>query len=110
MIYKPQALTIKRKGNPEQLVRDWEEYIKEFEIFLGATIIARSHKPEIAGEPCVGCKNAKMLLMLVGGTEAKTLHDHVSRVADTDSWEEALKKISDGITSQTDSEAKQGGN
>ena len=43
-IYVPQALTIKRKGDPEQLVRDWKKYIKEFKTFLRATKVARHRR------------------------------------------------------------------
>ena len=86
-IYKPQALTIKREGDLEQLARDWEKYIDELKTFLRATKIARSHsKPEIAGMPCAGCRNTRMLLMLVGGTETKTIFNHIGLVADTKSW------------------------
>ena len=75
MIYKPHALTIKRKGDPEQLARDWEKYIKAF---LGVVKIIKDHNsPEIAGTPCAGCRNAKDLLILVGGTELKMLFIHI---------------------------------
>ena len=89
------------------MARDWEEYIDEFKIFLGATKIARSHnKPEIADMSCAGFRNAKMLLMLVGSTKTKMLFKHIGGVADADSWEEVLKKILEGIAGQTN-QAKQ---
>ena len=43
-IYVPQALMIKRKGNPEQLAMDWKKYIKEFKTLLRATKVARHQR------------------------------------------------------------------
>ena len=37
VIYEPQTLTIARRGNPEQIAGEWEDYIKEFKTFLIAT-------------------------------------------------------------------------
>ena len=43
-IYMPQSLTIKGKGDPEQLARDWEKHIEEFKTFLRATKVARHQR------------------------------------------------------------------
>ena len=68
MLFKPPALVIKRKGDLEQLSKDWEEYINNFKIFLEATMAAGGHNdPEVADTPCTGCIKSKNLLMLVGG-------------------------------------------
>ena len=61
--------------------------------------------PEVAGTPCTGCIKLKNLLMLVGGTEVKTLFNHIGKVTITDSWDEALNKISRGIRGQTNQPA-----
>ena len=72
MSYTPPVLIIKRKGDPEQLSKDWEEYIHDFKMFLEATEAAGVHvKPKIAGTLCVACIKAKNLLLLAGGTEVK---------------------------------------
>ena len=70
--------------------------------FSGLTKRVKGHnKPEIAGTPSAGCKDAKELLILVGSIEVKTLFNHIGGVAEADSWEEALNKVSRGIVSQT---------
>ena len=49
MLLKPAPLVVKRKGDPEQLSKDWEDYVKVFQEFLGATGVAGVHaNPEIA--------------------------------------------------------------
>ena len=102
MLLKQLALVIMRKGDPEQLSKDWEEYVNNFKIFLEATIaVGANDNPEVAGTPCIACRKSKNLIMLVGGSEVKTLFNHVRKVIATDSWNKALDKISRGIRSQT---------
>ena len=36
-MFKPPALVIKGRGDPEQLARDWEDYLENFEDFLKVT-------------------------------------------------------------------------
>ena len=69
MIYKPQALVLKMKGDPEQLVRDWETYISRFKAFLLITERISHSNLEMAGMSCDRCRVSKSLLTLVGGTE-----------------------------------------
>ena len=40
MKFKPPALVIKGRGDPEQLERDWEDYLDNFRDFPEATNIA----------------------------------------------------------------------
>ena len=98
MIYVPQALTVKRRGDPKQLAGDWKEHIEEFRTFPRVS----HNKPEIAGTMCAGCRNAKVLLRLVGSAEVRMLRDLAGRVMDTDSWEVTLTNILRGIISQSD--------
>ena len=45
---------------------------EEFKIFLEAvTVIAAHTNPEVAGKPCETCRQAKMLIILIGGSEVK---------------------------------------
>ena len=56
MLLKPAPLVVKRKGDPEQLSKDWEDFIKVFKEFLEATGVARAHtNPERANDPCAAC-------------------------------------------------------
>ena len=106
MLLKPPPLVIKKKGDPEQLLKDWEEYVKVFKEFLAATEVAGAHtNPEVLNTPCAICIKSKNMLRLVGGDEVRTLFDHVGVVLDTDDWKNALKKVSDGIKRQTNQAA-----
>ena len=106
MLFKPGQLVIKKKGDPEQLAKDWEDYVRSFSTFLKATGVAGVHdSPEIAGTPCQACEKTKNILLLVGGEEVRTLFDHVGRVQDADSWKETLEKVSQGIRQQTNQAA-----
>ena len=68
MLLKPAPLVVKKKGDPEQLAKDWEDYIKVFKEFLEATGVAGNHvNPEVANTPCAACVKAKNMLRLVGG-------------------------------------------
>ena len=106
MLLKPAPLVVKKKGDPEQLAKDWEDYIKVFKEFLEATGAAGAHAdPEVANTPCAACVKAKNMLRLVGGDQVRTLFDHTGMVEDKDSWKEALKKVSEGIKLQTNQAA-----
>ena len=106
MLLKPAPLVVKRKGDPEQLSKDWDDYVKVFQEFLGATGVAGVHaNPEVADNPCAASLKAKNMLRLVGGDQVRTLFDHVGMVVDTDSWEGTLEKVSRGIKQQTNQAA-----
>ena len=93
MLLKPEALVVKKKGDPEQLAKNWDDYVKVFQEFWGATGVAGVHaNPEIADSPCAACLKAKNMLRLVGGDQVRTLFDLVGMVVDMDSWKEALEK------------------
>ena len=101
MILKLPALMIKREGDFKQLLKDWEEYIDKFKIFLGATAAIAAHdNPEVVGMPCATCQKTKMLMILVGGSEVKRLFNHIRKVTETDTWNETLDNISRGIEGQ----------
>ena len=70
MLLKPAQLVLRRKGDPEQLFKDWEDYIKVFKEFVEATGVVGAHDdPEVANTPCPACVKAKNMLRLVGGDE-----------------------------------------
>ena len=72
MMLKPEQLVVKKKGDPDQLSKDWEDYIKVFREFLEATGVAGDHAdPEVVDAPCSACKKAKNMLRLVGGMRSE---------------------------------------
>ena len=106
MLLKPKALVVKEKGDPEQLAKDWDNYVKVFQEFFGATGIAGVHaNPEVVDSPCAACVKAKCMLRLVWGDQVWTLLDHVGMVSDIDGWEGTLEKVFRGIQQQTNQAA-----
>ena len=60
-LLRPLPLMIKRRGEVDQLLQDWEEYVYTFNLFLEVTEVITAHTvPEIAGTPCVACKETKI--------------------------------------------------
>ena len=106
MMLKPSQLVLRRKGDPEQLFKDWDDYIKVFKEFLEATGVVGNHAdPEAPNDPCAACVKVKNMLRLVGGDEVRTLFDHVGMVEGTDNWQQSLDKVSQGIKQQTNESA-----
>ena len=85
MMLKLSPLVVKKKGDPEQLSQDWEEYVYTFTVFLEATGQMPTHaNPELLNAPCGACMRTENFMMLIGGIEVKVLFDHVGNVTDTD--------------------------
>ena len=105
-MFKPQPLVMKKKDDPEALLRDWKQYMEQFKLLLTATKAAGVHtNPEVEGTPCAACVTSKVLLVLSRGLEVKTLFNHVGDVLDTDSWLQAQTKVEVGIKKQTNQAA-----
>ena len=99
MMFKLSALVL--RGDPEQLARDWEDYLDNFGDFLEATTITGQHvSPEVEGILCGAYVKSKHLLKLEGGSEVKMLYTHMGKVTAADSWEETTAKIMRGIKGQ----------
>ena len=78
------VLTIRKKGDPKQVSKDWEEYVEGLEFFLGAIMAIAAHaNPEVVGTPCVTCRATKILMILIGGSEVKRLFNHVRKITET---------------------------
>ena len=106
MLLKPAPLVVRKKGDPEALLKDWEDYVKVFKEFIAATGVTGEHaEPETEGTPCAACVKTKNMMRLVGGDQVRTLFDHVGQTLDTDSWQETLDKVSAGIKKQTNQAA-----
>ena len=106
MMLKPAQLVLRRKGDPEQLFKDWDNYINVFKEFLEATGVVGTHAdPEIPDDPCAACVKVKNMLRLIGGDEVRTLFDHVGMVEGRDNWQQSLDEVSQGIKQQTNESA-----
>ena len=62
---RPAHFVESRKGDPEQLMQEFTEYVKIFRKFLKATGMAGAHTEE--HRECEACQKAKALLELFGG-------------------------------------------
>ena len=67
--------------------------------FFLATAAAGQHTKDCA--QCTACPKAKSMVQLIGGPQMVKLFDHVGMVLEDDSYDEAIKKIENGIKSQT---------
>ena len=99
LLLKPGPFHSRIAGDPEPLFQDFTKYIANFEEFLIATGAAGKHVAAHAN--CTACTKAKATLRLIGGDEMKRLFDHVGEVTNADIFEQAIKKVSDGIKKQT---------
>ena len=61
---RPAQFVESRKGDPEQLMQEFTEYMKIFGKFLKATGMAGAHTEE--HRECEACQKAKALLELFG--------------------------------------------
>ena len=104
-LLKPAPLKIKKDGDPEHLVKKFNEYMERFELFLLTTEVGgvhtAGHVAEAGGGQCKGCAKSKAMLQLVGGEEMMTLFKHTGTVEDADSYTAAVAKIRTGIKGQT---------
>ena len=96
---KPAAFKCKKPGDPEQLLQDFTLYKTMMAEFFLATSAAGQHTADCA--QCTACPKAKSMVKLIGGTQMVKLFDHVGVVLEGDSYEAAMKKIENGIKSQT---------
>ena len=98
-LLKPPPFTISKVGDPEQLLQDFTEYVKTFRKFVLATGVGGEHT--VGHAACGACSKTKATLELVGGKDMCVLYEHVGVVVDDDTFDAAMKKIEDGIKSQT---------
>lgn len=79
-----------RKKDPERMLTDFNLYMKSFGDFLVVT----------DNTTAVSAKK-KSLLRAVGGPDMVFLFDHIGKVADDASYEDAIEAIRTAITGQT---------
>ena len=99
VLLKPASFKVKKKGDPEQLFQDFVEYMELFQQFIPATNADGEHADDLVN--CSACTKQKAMLILMGGKEVDTLFKHVGMVVKEDTFQQAIKKIKDGISKQT---------
>ena len=98
-LLKPTPFKSVKDGDPEALLQDFEEYVEVMEKFFTTTGAAGEH-----AEPhtnCGACLKQKAMMTLIGGKEMDGLFKHTGMVVEGDSYKNAVKKVRDGITAQT---------
>ena len=99
VLLKPASFKVKKKGDPEQLFQDFVEYMELFQQFIPATNADGEHADDLVN--CSACTKQKAMLILMGGKEVETLFKHVGMVAKEDTFQQAIKKIKDAISKET---------
>ena len=104
-LLKPAPFKVRKTGDPEQLLQDFELYVKTFKKFLTATGMDGQHRADHVANAewgvCGGYVKAKSTLELVAGPDMENLFQHVGMVEDTDNFQQTLAKVADGIKKQT---------
>ena len=99
MLLKPGAFRVKVKGDPEQLLQDFNEYVELIDkLFTAMAALARHTQGHT---DCETCRRAKAMLALIGGKEMDGLIKHMGKVTDDDTYQQAINKIKTGIMAQT---------
>ena len=75
MLLKPAPFKVSKKGDPEQTLQDFLEYVELFGQFLTATDADADHTDVHAN--CSTCVKCKAMLVLIGGKEIDSLFKHV---------------------------------
>ena len=99
MLLKPGPFKVKAKGDPEQLLQDFAEYIDIVNKFFMVTAALDAHTE--GHQDCVTCWRAKAMVTLIGGKEMDSLFRHVGKVTEWDTYDQAVQKVKKGIIAQT---------
>ena len=99
-LLRPGPFKSVKDGDPEALLQDFEEYVEVMQKFFTITGAAGDHvNPHSAN--CGACLKEKAMMTLIGGKEMNALFKHTGLVRDADTYMNAIKKVRDGITAQT---------
>ena len=99
-LLKPAPFKSVKDGDPEALLQDFEEYVEVMQDFFTTTGAAGDHvDPHTAN--CGACLKEKAMMTLIGGKKMDALFKHTGLVGDADTYKNAIKKVRDGITAQT---------
>ena len=84
MLLKPGPFKVKVKGDPEQLLQDFAEYMEVMDKFVTATVALGNHTE--GHQDCATCTRAKVMVTLIGGKEMDSLFRHVGKVTEADNY------------------------
>ena len=100
---KPEKFSLSKRGDPDVLLTEFNEYVKKFERFVKACNLDQGHQPgeDGAHAGCATCSRLIAMFECVGQDEVQVLMEHVGKVEDGDSWDEAKRKIKEAIMKQT---------
>ena len=84
MLLKPGPFKVKTKGDPEQLLQDFAEYMDVMDRFFTAKGALGDHT--VGHQACETCTRAKAMVTLIGGKEMDSLFRHVGKVMEADSY------------------------
>ena len=99
MLLKPASFKVGKKGDPEQTLQDFVDYIELFGQFLTATNADADHTEQHA--QCTTCVRCKAMLVLIRGKEIDSLFKDISKVLPGDSYNQAINKVKEGTSKQT---------
>ena len=95
---KPEKFQVSKKGDPDVLLTEFNEYVKKFERFIKACSLDQGHVPgeDGAHTGCATCGKLIAMFECVGQDEVQVLLDHVGKVEEGDSWEEVKQTNQQG--------------
>ena len=99
VLMRPAHFMVTKKGDPEQILQEFAEYVKIFGKFLKATGMEGNHKNNHMN--CASCQKAKAYLEIFGGKEVMRLFEPVRKVEERYSYQAAVDKVWEGIQTQT---------
>ena len=100
---KPEKFCVSKKGDPDILLTEFNEYVKKFERFTKACNLDQGHVPGEDGEHvgCATCGRLVAMFECVGQDEIQVLLEHVGKVEEGDSWNTTKTKVKEAIMRQT---------
>ena len=108
----PEKFVMSKKGDPDVLLTEFNEYVKKFERFIKACNLDQNHVPGEDGNHawCGYCGRLVAMFECIGQDEIQVLLEHVGKVEEGDSWAEVKRKIKEAILKQTNKASAVHGN
>ena len=92
---KPEKFCVSKKGDPDILLTEFNEYVKTFERFTKACNLDQGHVPGEDGEHvgCATCGRLVAMFECVRQDKIQVLLEHVGKVEEGDSWNTTKTKV-----------------